>query len=587
MSGTEVGNRAQNRNNVPNGSMDDNFGRSATPPEQGADTGAQTSNLQAADVTMDSSAPTKDINDLLNPPPNVAAMRQRLFNVQGKIELKLEEFETYWPFIDNVWVRQHRAGTDKTGRVTTDYYACRLQRPTYTPRNSDKSGPNNPEGKPLRKKQIREGGTCQMRIKTVRVEGGFSGYIITRIGEQEHHTHDLDHMDKIKRNRVVMEIARAEVMKGFMPASVFTIMSENQEKLTAAGGRHLNRNDVRNASQAWRQSYTGELAVHPGYKYDHGNGIVRDIDEAALRAAALNGDVTMIDPTINGTLPTHPTPAIAAVPPLPLGALRFPMPARHFLEPYLLPMNSPVVEGKLPFVTLTYAASMDSLLAIAPGKQSVISGPESKAMTHYLRSRHDAILIGVGTALADDPGLNCRLEGAGGFGGMGWDFQPRPVVIDPAARWILRPDSRILKTVAEGKGRGPWIIMSPDVQMDPTRLEMLKFYGGKYLGLQDMDMHYRLRWEAIFRALAAEGIRSVMVEGGATVINELLQPKYAKLINSVIITVAPTYLGTGGVSVCPPRPTDLTGQPKPVTRFQDVRWQPLGEDVVMCGRLKG
>ena len=208
-------------------------------------------------------------------------------------------------------------------------------------------------------------------------------------------------------------------------------------------------------------------------------------------------------------------------------------------------------------------------------------------MTHYLRSLHDAILIGVGTALADDPGLNCRLEGAGGFGGMGWDFQPRPVVIDPAARWILRPDSRILKTVAEGKGRGPWIIMSPDVQMDPTRLEMLKFYGGKYLGLQDMDMHYRLRWEAIFRALAAEGIRSVMVEGGATVINELLQPKYAKLINSVIITVAPTYLGTGGVSVCPPRPTDLIGQPKPVTRFQDVRWQPLGEDVVMCGRLKG
>lgn len=586
MSGVEVEAHARNSNHAPNGSVDGDDRRSATPPGQNPGAGAPSSNLQAADVAMDTSTPTKDINDLLNPPLNIAAMRQRLFDVQGKIELKLDEFETYWPFIDNVWVRQHRAGTDKTGRVTTDYYACRLQRPTYTPRNSDKASPNNPDGKPLRKKQIREGGTCQMRIKTVRVVGGYSGYIITRIGEQEHHTHDLDHMDKIKRNRVIMEIARAEVMKGFMPASVFTIMSEDQEKLAAAGGRHLNRNDVRNASQAWRQNHNGELAVHSGYKYDHGNGIVRDIDEAALRAVALTEDVSIIDPTISGRQASRPPLAITGPPAVPLGALRFPMAARHFLEPYLLPMNSPVVEGRLPFVTLTYASSMDSFLAIAPGKQTLISGPESKAMTHYLRSRHDAILVGVGTALADDPGLNCRLEGAGGYGGMGWDFQPRPVIIDPSARWVLRPNSRILKTVQDGKGRGPWIIMSPDIQMDPNRLEMLKYFGGKYLGLQDMDMQYRLRWEAIFRALAAEGIRSVMVEGGATVINELLQPKYAKLINSVIITVAPTYLGTGGVSVCPTRPTDPTGQPKPVTRFQDVRWQPLGEDVVMCGRLK-
>ena len=123
--------------------------------------------------------------------------------------------------------------------------------------------------------------------------------------------------------------------------------------------------------------------------------------------------------------------------------------------------------------------------------------------------------------------------------------------------------------------------------MDPNRLELLKYYGGKYLGLPDMDMQYRLRWEAILKALAAEGIRSVMVEGGGTIINELLQPENAKLVSSVIVTVAPTYLGTGGVVVCPSGNVDSSGRPKPVARFHQVKWQPLGEDVVMCGRLGG
>ena len=113
------------------------------------------------------SEPTRRMYDLRNPPQQLATMRQRLFEVKEKIELQIHEFERYWPYIDNVWVRQHKAGTDKTGKYITDYYACRLQRPTYTPK------PDTPrrEGQPTRKKQIREGGTCQMRLKTVRFEG--------------------------------------------------------------------------------------------------------------------------------------------------------------------------------------------------------------------------------------------------------------------------------------------------------------------------------------------------------------------------------------------------------------------------------
>ena len=512
--------------------------------------------------------PGRTLNDLINPPKDLAAMRLRLFEVKERIELRVDEFERYWPYIDNVWVRQHKAGTDKTGRVVTDYYACRLQRPTYTPK------PDTPrrEGQPTRKKQIREGGTCQMRLKTIRYEGGYSGYAIVRIGDDTQHTHTLDHLDKIKRTSVMMEIARSEVMKGYMPASVFTVMNEDPGKLAAAGGRYLNRNDVRNASQQWRQDHREELRVHEGYKYDHGNGIVRQDDSAPQ---TLNGFASMVDPAL-----TRMTSA-------PSDALHFPQASRGFLAPYLPTDDVQLSPEGLPHVTLTYATSMDSCVSLAPGIQSLLSSSEAKAMTHYLRSKHDAIVVGVGTAVADNPGLNCRLEGVGGYGGVGWDGQPRPVVVDPGARWLITPQTKILQIVEQGKGRAPWVIMAPGFQMDPMRLEILKYYGGKYLGLTEFDKKWRLRWEAILKALAAEGIKSVMIEGGGMVINELLQPDNADLISSVVVTIAPTYLGKGGVSVSPAARLDQTGRPQAaLPRFRDVRWQSVGgDDVVFCGKM--
>ncbi|KAL8944015.1 MAG: hypothetical protein Q9216_000724 [Gyalolechia sp. 2 TL-2023] len=520
------------------------------------------------EATAQSNHPSRTIKDLFNPPRNIAAIRQLLFDVSGRIELHTQEYDLYWPYVDNVWVRQHRAGTDKTGRYRTDYYACRLQRPTYTPKAVDKP---RPEGTPTRKKQIREGGKCHMKLKVVRYEGGYQGVTITQLGGTTEHLHDLDTMDRIKRSTVLMEIARSEVMNGYMPASVYTVMSEDEAKLSASGGRYLKREDVRNASQVWRQQHKETLRVHEGYRYDHGNGIVRQ-----------NGTVPLAE-TVANALAVDPTLSYYAS--LPPNTLTFPVENRMFLESYLPQKSATVAEDGLPHVTLTYATSMDSSLSLAPGIQTVLSGPESKAMTHYLRSRHDAILVGVRTALADDPALNCRLEGAGGYGGLGWEGQPRPVVIDPAGRWLLTPQTRVIRTVSEGKGKAPWIIMAPGFSIDPNRVEMLRYYGGKHLGLSDYDKRWRLRWEAILRALAAEGIKSVMIEGGGMVINELLLPQHSHLVNSVIITVAPTYLGRGGVTISAAPRQDHLGRPQAALRFKEVRWQSFGDDAVMCGKI--
>ena len=79
------------------------------------------------------------------------------------------------------------------------------------------------------------------------------------------------------------------------------------------------------------------------------------------------------------------------------------------------------------------------------------------------------------------------------------------------------------------------------------------------------------------------GIRSVMNEGGATVINNLSRVKHQHFISTVIVTIAPIYLGSGGVVVAPPR--TYPHKTEVVLPKQNVRWLPFGKDIVMGCRL--
>ncbi|OCL14746.1 putative riboflavin biosynthesis protein Rib7 [Glonium stellatum] len=268
-------------------------------------------------------------------------------------------------------------------------------------------------------------------------------------------------------------------------------------------------------------------------------------------------------------------------------ALQFPESEREFLEPHLPPKHRADDNTSRVFTTLTFATSLDSSLALSPGTQTLLSGPQSKAMTHYLRSRHQAILVGVGTAIADNPSLNCRIEGVGGYGGDGLEGQPRPIVLDPNLRWDFSSDSKVLALAADGRGRAPYVICAKH----PSDLKrvLLEQRGGKFITLNISDTgpsKGKLDWTDILQALRDHGVQSVMVEGGGAVINNLLQPHYATLIDSVIVTIAPTWLGQGGVVVSPPRRCSADGTPVPAARLRDVRWHPFGEDVVLCGKLQ-
>lgn len=97
-----------------------------------------------------------------------------------------------------------------------------------------------------------------------------------------------------------------------------------------------------------------------------------------------------------------------------------------------------------------------------------------------------------------------------------------------------------------------------------------------------------LTWDNIFGVLWEEGINSVMVEGGATVINDLLllANEGLDVVDSVIVTVAPVWLGAGAVTVAPERPVDVMNMRRvPGPRLTDVMWSQMGDDTVLCGRI--
>lgn len=512
--------------------------------------------------------PGEPTASLFDNPPNLSRIRRLLFECKDLIEISQEEFDTYWPFVDNVWVKQ-RSNSSKEGLRTTDYYMCRLRRPTHRP---SETRPPLPEGKKCRNRRSREGGICNFQVKVVRFEGAYTTVTISRTpGSANAHTHDLDYNDRVKRNSGVMEFARRESVKGYLPSSIYTKFQEEPEKLYEAGGRSLTVSDVRNVAAKWRmQNPEVQLVPHQGYEYQRGHGIVKSETDNGINKAS-----------------QRKPPPTASSPRLPPDTLSFPQFSLEFLQPYLPSLtHHHAKKPEFPHVTLSYASSMDSKISLRAGMQTVLSGPEAKLMTHYLRSRHDAILIGVGTVLADDPGLNCRLEGAGGFGGLGRMWQPRPVVIDPSGRWPIRAEDRMLRTAVEGKGRAPWIVVSPGASINSERLMMLKGFGGDFLRIVEYNRNWRIRWETILRALALEGIKSVMIEGGGSVLSELLNPEYSNFINSIIVTVAPTYLGHGGVGVSPQSKLDAEGKPNAALNPRDVKWTPLGQNVIMCGKIR-
>ncbi|KAJ3894307.1 dihydrofolate reductase-like domain-containing protein [Lentinula edodes] len=228
----------------------------------------------------------------------------------------------------------------------------------------------------------------------------------------------------------------------------------------------------------------------------------------------------------------------------------------------LLNRYNPSIEQSTPFVTLTFAQSLDAKIAGKGGKQLILSGKESMVMTHWMRTMHDGILIGIGTALNDDPQLNTRHLPSQGpdpsVNGHNNSYNlPRPMILDTKLR--LNPHCKLLKNYAAGEGRRPWLICAEPSQTSErtewlTRRNTLEKAGARMVVLEtNQDTEGYLPISLVLQTVFKLGIRSVMVEGGAQVIRSFFSPQNdthptGSLVDTAIITVAPIFVGEDGVS---------------------------------------
>ena len=178
-----------------------------------------------------------------------------------------------------------------------------------------------------------------------------------------------------------------------------------------------------------------------------------------------------------------------------------------------------------PTVTVSYAQTLDGRLATSGGSSRWISCSESLRFAHTLRSEHDAVMVGAGTACKDDPRLTVRHV-------PGKD--PLRVVVDGSLRTPLT--AAVLANGAAGgtvlavTDRAPEAQREDAASLGATILRLPAREGG------------RVDLGALLAELYARGVRSVMVEGGAALITSLLRDR---LVDRLAVCIAPKVLGSG------------------------------------------
>jgi diaminohydroxyphosphoribosylaminopyrimidine deaminase / 5-amino-6-(5-phosphoribosylamino)uracil reductase len=186
----------------------------------------------------------------------------------------------------------------------------------------------------------------------------------------------------------------------------------------------------------------------------------------------------------------------------------------------------------LPFLTLKLATTIDGRIATATGESRWITGPQARRYVHGLRLTHDAVMIGSGTARADDPDLTARDVGA--------THQPIRILLD--RRLSHRPDSRL---GASARQHPVWILHAPDAPKSARAAWATT--GARLLPCPAPNTHLDLT--TALQILAAEGITRILSEGGGTVASALLA---SGLVDDMIHLTAGRLIGGDGTAAVAP-----------------------------------
>src|SRR5438093_2276878 len=189
--------------------------------------------------------------------------------------------------------------------------------------------------------------------------------------------------------------------------------------------------------------------------------------------------------------------------------------------------ETPMPAGR-PLVTVHYAQTIDGRIASRTGDSRYVSGDGSLRLAHELRAAHDAVLVGIGTVLADDPQLTVRLVTG---------RSPVRVVVDSRLRVPL--DANVLTT------KDARTIVATTSVASEERAAGIRAQGAEVLRLKaDADGHVDLK--DLLARLRDEGIRSLLVEGGRGIITAVLREH---LVDRLTVCIAPKVIGEGIAAV--------------------------------------
>lgn len=219
------------------------------------------------------------------------------------------------------------------------------------------------------------------------------------------------------------------------------------------------------------------------------------------------------------------------------------------------------ITTKRPYVVMKYAMTLDGKIAASTGDSKWVTGEEARRHAHFLRKKYRAIMVGIGTVLADDPLLNCRIEDG---------VDPIRVVCDSHLR--IPADSQIVKTA----------------QNIPTIVCFAKGDDGKIKQLQEAGVEVlqcerqgRVDLDTLMKVLGQRNIDSVLIEGGGTLHGTVLK---AGLVNEIYGYIAPKLIGGEEAK----SPVEGKGFP----RMQEAKkvWEieiiPLGDDICIHGYVR-
>jgi diaminohydroxyphosphoribosylaminopyrimidine deaminase / 5-amino-6-(5-phosphoribosylamino)uracil reductase len=232
--------------------------------------------------------------------------------------------------------------------------------------------------------------------------------------------------------------------------------------------------------------------------------------------------------------------------------------ARALIEPWV----KHVTTG-LPFIMIKMAISLDGRIATRTRASKWITGPEARAKVHELRAGSDAVMVGVGTVLADDPQLTVRdVDG------------PNPVRVFVDSNLRISVGAKAVVTASEVP---TWILTTPEA---PEPAERALAACGVEVIRVPRSNEGRVDIQSALRVLAQRGIVTLMIEGGAELTGSVLA---ARLADELHVFIGPLLLGPRGR----PGAVDWAGpeDPTDAPRIVDPKWELCGKDAYVHGVL--